>query len=584
MHEQAAMIRERRVWLPVLLLVVLGFALYLPRLSASGLWDPWEPKYAQTARETARESSWVIPQFRDDERLNKAPMTYWLIALPQAVLGVNEVAARLPSALLAVLAAAALGFAFAARGRPLEGFLAGAALLTMPQWVLTGRFATPDMPHAAFLGIALALVLWSTSADCRRRSRLGALLLLCFVAAAGLTDWPRGLLLPLWAVLGWGALRWSWKGPLALAAVAGLYHTAQMTYSVPLNLAAIGLAVVLAAVVLRLRAGVSLPVILAGAAIVVLLVAPWFVAAYTLEPDELKTSIFRYKYAFNLGESEKDFTGPYHYIVRTAAIGGMPWSAAALVGLIAVFGRRRDEAAGVLAGALLGGVLFFTLSEAQMGHFYTVLQPAIAGLAAIGTVAVVRRLDWRVAPVVAALVALWFVILDKPTRILETATVKTNLFTVEISGVVAAVILAWALGLAAAKISGSESWATVSVVPAALLAGYLGMYVVPELDSMKSMRTNWESYVDAREGDEPIALYGPIKDGAFYYSDNAIERLKGFDEVQQFMSGSGVKFLLVRTSFAARPTEKIAGSWESVDRSHPTHHLLRFEPTETAAE
>jgi hypothetical protein len=338
------------------------------------------------------------------------------------------------------------------------------------------------------------------------------------------------------------------------------------------------LAVVLAAVVLRLRAGVSLPVILAGAAIVVLLVAPWFVAAYTLEADELKTSIFRYKYAFNLGESEKDFTGPYHYIVRTAAIGGMPWSAAALVGLIAVFGRRRDEAAGVLAGALLGGLLFFTLSEAQMGHFYTVLQPSIAGLAAIGTVAVVRRLDWRVAPVVAALAALWLVVLDKPTRILETATVKTNLFTVDISGVVAAVILAWVLGLAAAKLSGSESWTTVSVVPAALLAGYLGMYVVPELDPMKSMRTNWESYVDAREGDEPIALYGPIKDGAFYYSDNAIERLEGFHEVQQFMSGSGVKFLLVRTSFATRPTEKIAGSWVSVERSHPTHHLLRFEP------
>ena len=123
-------IRERRVWLPALALLLLGLALYLPRLGASGLWDPWEPRYAQAAREMAAADNWIVPHYRLGPRLNKPPMTYWLIGASHSVLGVNETAARLPSALLAVLCPVLLGLAFAARRRPLEGFMAGAALLT----------------------------------------------------------------------------------------------------------------------------------------------------------------------------------------------------------------------------------------------------------------------------------------------------------------------------------------------------------------------------------------------------------------------------------------------------------------------
>jgi hypothetical protein len=574
-HERTGMIRERRVWLPVLVLGLLGFALYLPRLSASGLWDPWEPKYVQTAREMAAKSEWIIPQYRHDERLNKAPLTYWVIAASHALFGVNETGARLPSAVLAVFGAAALGFAFAARGRPLEGCIAGAALLTSPQWALTGRFATPDMPLASCLGIALALVVWSSSAEWGRKSRVRAAVLVVLVAAAALADWPRGLLLPLWAVLGWGALRWTWKGPLALVAVAALYHAAQMSYSVPLNLAAAGMALVLAALVLRVRGGVSLPVMLVGVVTIAVLVAPWFLVAYHMEPDEM--SVFRYKYAFNLGETEREHTGSYDYIIRSVAIGGLPWSSVAVVGLIAAVWRRRDPAAGVLGGAWLGAMLFFTLSEAQMGHFYAVIQPAVAGLAGIGAAALVRRPGWQVVPAAGALLAVWFVAWQQPSRILETATVKSHLYHLDLTLILTVVVLAWTLALIAARLRGRESWALASVVPAAVFVGYLGMHVVPELEPMKSFRPMWRSYLARSDGAEPIGLYGPVKDTAFYYSDNAIDRLKSFEEVEQFLAGGGTRFLIARTTYA-RPMREIAGTWQIVDRTHPTHWLHRFEP------
>jgi 4-amino-4-deoxy-L-arabinose transferase-like glycosyltransferase len=574
---QSALSGARRIWLGVLVLLLLGFALYLPRLGASGLWDPWEPKYAQTAREMSEEDDWIIPHYRRDERLNKAPLTYWLIAVSHATLGVNETAARLPSALLAVLGAVVLGFAFAARGRPLEGLMAGSALLTSPQWLLTGRFGTPDMPLASFLGIALALVLFFPSAAGRWTTRLVPTLLVVLVAAAGLTDWPRGLLLPAWAVLGWGALRWNWKGPVMLLAVAAIYHAAQLNHSVPLNLVAIGLAIVLAAVTLRVRAGVSVTVIVVGAIVIALLVAPWFLVAYRMEPDEW--SLFRYKYAFNLGETVGQHTGPYVYIIRTVGVGGMPWSALAMIGLIAGVRPRKDETAGVLAGAFIGTVLFFTLSEAQMGHFYAVIQPTVAGLAGIGAVAIIRRLDWSVLPAAAVLLATWSIVWKRPQRILETATVKLGLFDVELTFLVVSIIAAWLLCVVAAKIGGRESWAVVSIVPAAILAGALGMWMVPALGPKKSMKPMWELYLERREGAEPIGILGRPKASAFYYSNNAIHRLPDTDTLREFLSGPGAKFLIAMHHSLDAQMREFRGRWETLRRDHPTHRLVRHEPS-----
>jgi len=576
--EHGVLVSGRRVWLPVLVLVLLGCALYLPRLGTSGLWDPWEPKYAQTAREMGERGDWIIPYYREDQRLNKAPLTYWLIATSHAVLGVNETAARLPSALLAILGAAALGFAFSARGRPTEGLVAGAALLTGPQWLLTGRFATPDMPLASFLAIALALVLLRPPVASGAVRWLFPGLLILLVAAAGMTDWPRGLLLPAWAVLGWGALRWNWKGSIALLAVAAVYHAAQLQQNVPLNLAAVLLALVLAAVVLRVRAGVSVPALLLGALAIAMLVTPWFWVAHDREPEEW--SLFRYKYAFNLGETLDKHTGPYTFPIRTVALGAMPWGALAVIGLFAALRRReRDEMAAVLAGGFLGATLFFTLSEAQMGHFYTVIQPAVAGLAGIGAVNLMRRLDWSVAPAAAALLATWAIAWKSPFRILETATVKFNLFDVELTFVVVGVVAAWVLVLVAAKIRGAASWVVLSIAPAAVLAGALGWWVVPALEAKKTVKPLWEVYLDQREGAEPIGVYGLSKDSAYYYSNNAIERLRSTEDLLAFLDGPGPRFLVGTKSMLDGARRAAGGHWEVLSREHPTLRLARFRPS-----
>ena len=67
----------KRQLIPVVALFLLGLVLTLPWLGTSGLWDPWEPKYAQTAREMAERGDRIVPYYRDDARLVKPPVTYF---------------------------------------------------------------------------------------------------------------------------------------------------------------------------------------------------------------------------------------------------------------------------------------------------------------------------------------------------------------------------------------------------------------------------------------------------------------------------------------------------------------------------
>ena len=87
----------------------------------------------------------------------------------------------------------------------------------------------------------------------------------------------------------------------------------------------------------------------------------------------------------------------------------------------------------------------------------------------------------------------------------------------------------------------------------------------------------WELYLADRKADEPIGAVGQGKDSGYYYSDNAIVRLKRIEKTNEFLSGEGVKYL-IGTSGALEQTMRVfPGRWEWLDRSHPTHRLVRYE-------
>src|SRR6186997_2131930 len=85
-----------------LLLAAIAGIVFLFHLGGARLWDEDEPKNAQCAREMLARGDWIVPTFNQELRTDKPVLLYWLMMPAYLLLGVNELAARLPSALLAI--------------------------------------------------------------------------------------------------------------------------------------------------------------------------------------------------------------------------------------------------------------------------------------------------------------------------------------------------------------------------------------------------------------------------------------------------------------------------------------------------
>lgn len=87
------------VWVSFLLVFVIFFF----RLDAIGLTGPDEPRYAEVAKEMFLTRDYITPRIHGTPWLEKPVFYYWCAAAFYSLLGVNETAARLPSAISAFL-------------------------------------------------------------------------------------------------------------------------------------------------------------------------------------------------------------------------------------------------------------------------------------------------------------------------------------------------------------------------------------------------------------------------------------------------------------------------------------------------
>ena len=97
----------RQYWL--LLILALPFFV---ALDESSLWDANEAFYAQTPREMVDRGDWLVPYFNGKPRLNKPPLSYWVVAVFYNLFSISVFWERFPMALLAcgsVLSVFAIG-------------------------------------------------------------------------------------------------------------------------------------------------------------------------------------------------------------------------------------------------------------------------------------------------------------------------------------------------------------------------------------------------------------------------------------------------------------------------------------------
>ena len=91
-----------RYWRWLLIVIVIACTIFFTNLGVAQLWDRDEPRNAGCAAEMLQRNDWVVPIFNGELRYQKPVLLYWLTMSAYQLFGVNEFAARLPSALLAV--------------------------------------------------------------------------------------------------------------------------------------------------------------------------------------------------------------------------------------------------------------------------------------------------------------------------------------------------------------------------------------------------------------------------------------------------------------------------------------------------
>ena len=323
-----------------LLLIVLLPALWFGGLDHRRLFDPDEGRYAEVAREMLAGGDPVTPRLHGFKHLTKPPLQYWMTALAYRAFGVDEWTSRLWSAVSGMLAILVAAFTMRRLHGTQAAFASAAVLASGVLFVLFSQVGIADMGLTLFLTTSLcAIMLGLDTAPGSRAER-------------------RWMLLA-WICMGLGMLTKGLVGALFPLLVAALYALSAGDRHLWRRLHP-----------------------LAGAALLLAVAAPWFVAV-SLRTPEFPAFFFLEEHLARFAGSGHRREKPVWFFVALVLAGLLPWTWAALEG---VREGWRDARGGFRSGRFLvlwavAIVLFFTLSRAKMPAYVLPAFPALAMLA-----------------------------------------------------------------------------------------------------------------------------------------------------------------------------------------------------------
>jgi len=153
-----------------------------------GLIGADEPRYAQVAREMFERrghiDGWITPVLGGHAWLEKPPLYYWQAMLAYSVLGVSDVAARVPAAIDATLLVIAV-YLFFRRFR--RGVEVDAALITASCAGVIGYAHAASMDMALAATFAIAMLAWWAWRESEKKIYLAL-----FYFRWRWARWPRG--------------------------------------------------------------------------------------------------------------------------------------------------------------------------------------------------------------------------------------------------------------------------------------------------------------------------------------------------------------------------------------------------------
>jgi len=314
----------RAWWLAFPLLCVL----YFSGLSAAGMLGPDEPRYASVGREMASSGDWITPRLWGQPWFEKPVLTYWFTGAAFRLGFSEDLAPRVPVALLSIAFLVFFQQVVARAFGALAGWSAAAILSTSAAWLGYSFVGATDLPMSAAFSAAMLLSLDWIETGNRRRLPLAAALFGVAVLAKGLV--PLALAIPLaWC----GRRRWAdWLRP----PVAGAF---------------------------------------------LLVALPWYLLCYLRNGLPFLRTFFWQQHFERFTETALQHGQPFWFYLPVLLAALMPWTPLML--LAARPATYRDPRRWFLLLWILFGLLFFSLSRNKLPGYLVPLVPAAAALMGI---------------------------------------------------------------------------------------------------------------------------------------------------------------------------------------------------------
>ncbi len=226
-------------------ILLFASAVYLGCIvSPPSLMDDVDAVQAQIARNMLSSGDWVTARLNGVAYLEKAPLVYWVIAISYQIFGPYDWAARIPIALSAIaLCLLASGFGMWAFGKR-AGFYVGLCMSTCVGLFLFTRILIPDVMLTAVVSLAMWAFLRALDEQ-EKHPRLWAFVLALSLGIGLLLKSLIGVLFPvaagivyllisheLFSARVWKRLH-PWTGALIVIVIAAPWHIAATLHNPP---------------------------------------------------------------------------------------------------------------------------------------------------------------------------------------------------------------------------------------------------------------------------------------------------------------------------------------------------------------
>jgi 4-amino-4-deoxy-L-arabinose transferase-like glycosyltransferase len=287
-----------------------------------------------TSREMLASGNWVMPTFNGRPRLQKTPLSYWLVAMIAKITGgVDEFTARLPSAAFAVLSVCAIIY-FVAQWLSFRTALVCAGVwLTSFGYARYSHNARPEMVLTFFVVLCFLSFYSAITAQSRKKQ---VAYMVVFWVSFGLGNLAKG------------------PAPIPLVIIPLFFYVAifKQWHQVPK----------------------MLPV--AGAIILLAILLPWpIVAAYKVNWN---LTVWKYEFIDRfVGEAEL-LKKPFYYYLPQAFMFALPWAAFLPMAIAAPFYRvwgKKQPVMKFLWIIFISDLVFLMLLESKRQHYLMPIMP-----------------------------------------------------------------------------------------------------------------------------------------------------------------------------------------------------------------